>query len=164
MTSFDRGAIHVGQIRRGGRWLATVAIVGLIAGCSGAGLTETAWTPGPAPAVPSAMGLSISNGTTMTITLVVNGAVVQAFVPGSGADPIPAGELPPLPWNVEVRTISGRVLEALAVRAGDVWQQGNEQKGVGARVDLSCGRLDVWSGPPMLGPAPGPGTPGDCAP
>jgi hypothetical protein len=35
-------------------------------------------------------------------------------------------------------------------------------KGDGNRVDLSCGRIDVWAGPPLLGPAPGPGTPGDC--
>lgn len=32
------------------------------------------------------------------------------------------------------------------------------------RVDLSCGRLDMWSGPPLLGPFPGPGTPSDCNP
>ena len=30
--------------------------------------------------------------------------------------------------------------------------------------NLSCGRLDIWSGPPLSGPPPGPGKPGDCAP
>ncbi len=35
---------------------------------------------------------------------------------------------------------------------------------MGARVDLSCGRIDIWSGTPMMGPAPGPGVPGDCDP
>ena len=57
----------------------------------------------------------------------------------------------------------------LTVSAGDVWSQQNadgsgESKGDGARVDLSCGRIDVWSGTPMMGPAPGPGAPGDCDP
>ena len=37
-------------------------------------------------------------------------------------------------------------------------------QGDAVRVDLSCGRLDIWSGPPLLGPPPGPGTPGDCTP
>jgi hypothetical protein len=36
--------------------------------------------------------------------------------------------------------------------------------GAGARADLSCGRLDVWVGAPMLGPAPDGGVPGDCEP
>ena len=39
-----------------------------------------------------------------------------------------------------------------------------KKKGSGARVDLSCGRLDVWVGPPMHGPFPAPGRPGDCDP
>jgi len=57
----------------------------------------------------------------------------------------------------------------MTVHPGDVWAttgpngEGRE-KGDGVRVDLSCGRLDVWSGPPMIGPAPGTGSPGDCAP
>jgi hypothetical protein len=57
----------------------------------------------------------------------------------------------------------------MTVRAGDVWTRNNadgssEAKAAGARVDLSCGRIDIWSLGQMLGPAPGPGTPGDCAP
>jgi hypothetical protein len=152
--------MHMGLLRR--TWPAIIAVTALLAACSGPGPTTS--TPAAGPETPPAMSLGISNGTTLTVTLVVNGAVIRAFAPQSGADAIPAGELPPLPWSVEVRTLSGRVLVALAVRAGDVWQQGNEQKGVGKRVDLSCGRLDVWSGPPMIGPAPGPGSPGDCEP
>ena len=34
-----------------------------------------------------------------------------------------------------------------------------------ARVDLSCGRLDLWAGGAApIGPAPGPGVQGDCEP
>jgi hypothetical protein len=74
-------------------------------------------------------------------------------------------EIPaPLPWSVEARSPSGRLLISMTVRPGDVDGEGTEQRGTGGRVDLSCGRLDIWSGPPMLGPAPGDGMPGDCLP
>jgi hypothetical protein len=115
------------------------------------------------------MSLNISNGTTLTVTLVVNGTVVATAVPGVAVAPIPASALPPLPWIVEARSPSGRVLTSMTVKAGDVWRSvlpdgSVEDQSDGARVDLSCGRLDIWSGEPMIGPAPGSGSPGDCAP
>ena len=124
-------------------------------------------TTSPAPSPPP--GLGISNGTTLTVTLVVNGTTVATFAPHTGRDAIPASLLPALPWKVEARSPSGRLLTSMTVRAGDVRQtflpngEGSTQ-GDGVRVDLSCGRLDIWSGPPLSGPAPGPGSPGDCAP
>jgi hypothetical protein len=113
------------------------------------------------------MTLSIGNHTTIAVTLVVNGKVIETVPAGGYEDPIKA-ELPVLPWNVETRSPNGRVLSSMTVHAGDVWQttepNGNgETRGDGVRVDLSCGRVDVWSGPPMLGPLPGPGQSGDCA-
>ena len=50
------------------------------------------------------------------------------------------------------------------VHDGDVYSSsdGRQSHGVAARADLSCGRIDLWSGPPLAGPAPNPGTPGDC--
>jgi hypothetical protein len=137
----------------------------MLNGCVGAGGVG----PSSAPPSPSGtqMTLSIQNGTTIAVTLVVNGKVIETVAAGGYQDPIKA-ELPGLPWNVETRSPSGRVLSSMTVHAGDVWQttepNGNgETKGDAVRVDLSCGRLDVWSGPPMLGPAPGPGQSGDCA-
>ena len=61
------------------------------------------------------------------------------------------------------------MLVELTVRPGDVWQQRNPDgsttaQGAGARVDLSCGRIDITSGVFMSGPVPGPGVPGDCDP
>jgi hypothetical protein len=115
------------------------------------------------------MTLSIANGTTISVQLVVNGSVIETVPPGGYQDPI-ASPLPPLPWTVEARTTSGRVLEQMTVQAGDVVYATpdpsgtSSAKGDGMRVDLSCGRLDVWSGPPLLGPIPGPGQSGDCAP
>jgi hypothetical protein len=118
---------------------------------------------------PDSMSLSINNGTTLTLSLVVNGTPVASLEPatclGCGPDGgVPASLLPPLPWHAEALTSSGRVLSSLDVRAGDVIYMSGGSKGVGSRVDLSCGRLDIWSGPPIDGPSPGAGTPGDCKP
>jgi hypothetical protein len=117
---------------------------------------------GPGGSNPPNYKLSIANYTTIAVTLVVNGKVIETVPAGGYQDPI-KGELPGLPWNVETRSPSGRVLSRMTVNAGDVWQTMNEAKGDAVRVDLSCGRLDVWSGAPLLGPIPGPGQPGDCA-
>lgn len=109
------------------------------------------------------MSVSISNGTNIPVTLVVNDAAIETVAPGADAD-FPAGQLSGLPWRVEARTLTGRVLLSLVVHDGDVRYTANSSKGDAARVDLSCGRIDLWSGPPMAGPMPGPGSPGDCAP
>jgi len=141
------------------------AVVFAVVVAIGCGATGQSASPIPTPPP----GLSISNGTTLTVTLLVNGTPVGTLAPGTGRDPIPASDLPALPWNVEARSPSGRVLTSMTVRPGDVWAttgpngEGRE-KGDGVRVDLSCGRLDIWSGPPMNGPAPGSGSPGDCTP
>jgi hypothetical protein len=132
--------------------IAIALLLGVLAGCT---------APGTVPA--GSMSVSIENGTTLTVTLVVNDAPVATVQPGNDAD-IPASQLSSLPWNVEARSPSGRVLVSLVVHDGDVVQAPGGSKGDANRVDLSCGRIDIWSGPPLLGPAPGPGSPGDCAP
>jgi hypothetical protein len=118
-----------------------------------------------------AMSLSISNGTTLTVTLLVNGQLVRSVGPGAVADAFPASTLPGLPWAIEARTSSGRLLISLTIKAGDVLEQptlgGFTSKGPWTQAVLSCGRLDVWSWsgsrPP---PPPGPASesPGNCAP
>lgn len=121
-------------------------------------------TPSPAPPTPSASApsatsfpLSISNGTSIAVTIVVNGTDVETIPPGGYADPLTAA-LPALPWSVETRSPSGRVLSQMTVNAGDVVYTTPDASGHSSawgdavRVDLSCGRLDVWSGPPILGP------------
>ncbi len=114
------------------------------------------------------MSLAVQNGSTLTVTVVVNEAPVATLKPGDcmgcGDDAMLASHLPSLPWAVQVRSPGGRVLTTLTVHDGDVVYSAGFSKGDATRVDLSCGRIDVWSGPPLLGPAPGPGTPGDCAP
>jgi hypothetical protein len=112
---------------------------------------------------PSAMTLSIENGSTLAVTLVVNGTVIETIAPGQ-VDDVSAQRLPRLPWDAHVLSPSGRDLLQLTVHEGDVRAGPSFNAGVGVRIDLSCGRIDLWSGPGLTGPMPGPGTPGDCAP
>ena len=135
--------------------LGSLFALGLIGACS------------PTPTDP-AYDLVVSNQTTLTVTLVVNGAVVRTVKPQT-QEIVSTTDLPALPWSAQTRTAGGRALSAMTVRAGDVSMTtlpggGRGMKGDAVRVDLSCGRLDMWSGPPLLGPVPGPGTPGDCDP
>lgn len=123
--------------------------------------TALACTP-PGPAN-SSYDLEIGNATTISVAVAVNGPVVRVVPPRSQVR-APAGALPPLPWTIETRTTGGRVLSSLTVRAGDVWRHGDQWKGDAVRADLSCGRLDVWVGPPILGPVAVPGRDGGCDP
>jgi hypothetical protein len=123
-------------------------------------------TPTPTPIASPPTKLSIYNGTTIVVTLVVNGTVIEIVPPRSREDPI-TGALPALPWNVETRSPSGRVLSTLVIRQGDYFQTtlpngDTSTSGDFSRVDLSCGRLDVWQGIEPLGPVFSPGPSGDC--
>jgi hypothetical protein len=113
------------------------------------------------------MTLGVLNSTSIAINVVVDGQQIATLGPGEDRDAIPASALPALPWHVEAQTQGGRILLTLTVNDGDVKTstdaQGHDsERGDAARIDLSCGRIDMWSGPPLAGPAPGPGTPGDC--
>jgi len=120
---------------------------------------------GPKTAPLAHAPLSYSNETTIAIDLLVNGSKVLTMQPGTTGE-VSAASLPGQPWDVTATTSSGRVLLSLVVRAGDVQVAASSERGDANRVDLSCGRLDLWSGPPLAGPAPPspPGSPGDCAP
>ncbi len=154
--------------------LATLAV--LVVACSDGESTTLQQGGLGQHAVPAdAMSLGVSNGTTLTITLAVNGEVVRTLAPGAVAEAIPAGVLPALPWVVQARSSSGRLLTSITVNAGDVWQVeapvagGFVRKGPWTQAVLSCGRVGIWSwfGPPPpqpTGPPPGSGSPGDCAP
>ena len=145
--------------------LSLVALVIAIAELASAGHPPVAQvSPTPAPAAET---LSISNGTSIAVALEVNGHAVETVAPRTNEDPIRA-ELPSLPWSIVARSPSGRVLAVLTVRQGDVVvttpnaNGHSSAQGSAVRVDLSCGRLDIWSGPPLLGPMFSPGPSGDC--
>jgi hypothetical protein len=143
------------------RALLVAALLGLVVAC-------TADRPPSASEHPD---LGVSNGTTLTVTLVVNGQPVATFEPGQPVPTIDPTRLPDLPWAVEARSPSGRVLTSMRVKPGDVSSTtgpGDETRSSGTfgRVDLSCGSLRIWAGFPPSGPAPASpaGSPGDCAP
>jgi hypothetical protein len=99
------------------------------------------------PAAAAVPPLSIANGTSILVELVVNGAVLETVPAGRTDDPI-AARLPARPWVIEARSPSGRVLATLTVGATDAI---TSQGGRAIRADLACGRLEIWSGPPLLG-------------
>jgi hypothetical protein len=146
--------------------------VGLVAAACG-GLLPTPNLTQPSPVRPEPADdfgstIDVANGTTLAVTIVVNG-VALGVIPASSGGMIKPGLLPPKPWSVEARTTTGRLLLSFAVAPGLVTRTTDAEgvtsmAGAGGRRDLSCGRLDVTVGPPMSGPPPGPGSPGDCVP
>ena len=135
---------------------------------------------GSAPSYPTIEGgqfggrpvLGISNGTSLTVTLFVNGASVGSAAPGAGMEPIDFENLPAMPWSVEARSESGRVLTSMTVNTNDVTAGADADanlatSGSMGRVDLSCGRITIWAGylqPSGPAPVASAGSPGDCAP
>ena len=129
-----------------------------------AGLLLTACVTGPQPL----HTLTVRNGTTLGVTITVNGQVVAAVAPGKDPPAIDFSALPPRPWTVEARTPSGRVLATMRVNPGDgVPGSGGAMTVVHAEAQLSCGTLLI-----LMGDSPPPGlpqeapafAPGDCAP
>lgn len=113
--------------------------------------------------------LNVSNDTSIALKVVVNDRALTNVEPGDGMI-VHAGEMPALPWTIVVTTTSGRALLTLPVADGSVVDE-RAMDGTGsysapaARVDLSCGTIRVYVGDVMPGgPAPGPGTAGDCDP
>ena len=144
------------------RPLVLLGLAVLISGCAAASASPTA-TARP--------NLGISNGTTLAVTVGVNGRVIGIAAPGGPSPTFDAVALPDLPWTVEARSPSGRVLTSMTVEPGDVASTTpasgvTASSGTLARVDLSCGSLRIWAGFPPSGPAPASpmGSPGDCAP
>lgn len=108
------------------------------------------------------MTLAVANGLSVPIDLTVNGTPLTRVPPHTSGN-FNYELLRSLPWHVEAATVGGRTLLTLDVHSGDVRDTASGSTGDGARADLSCGRLDMYSGPPMAGPVPGPGVPGDCS-
>ena len=137
--------------------LALVAICGLLAACG--------FLDSERPA------FGVSNGTTLAIVVTINspdGGMTINVGPRGSAE-IDATKSPALPWAVEARTESGRLLASMTVVPGQVFRRtlpdGSVQTSAAlGRADLACGRFDMWAGLPSGGPAPGPGCPATACP
>jgi hypothetical protein len=134
------------------RLTALVVLAVVVSGCS----------------APPGTKLVVDNGTTLAVTVVVNGQNIGMVAPQTQQS-FDASGMPAMPWSIQVLSPSGRLLTSVSADPGSAGSSTDAdghttQYGVGSRVDLSCGRLDVYVGPPMIGPAPGPGQPGDCEP
>ena len=87
------------------------------------------------------------------------------FADRQAADPLPvvvvrhASPLRRRLAGTDPRLQETKVISTLTVGATD---DISSTSGRAVRADLSCGRLDVWSGPPLLGPMYSPGPSGDC--
>lgn len=156
--------------------LATIGIVAALQACASVAPSEgraAVASPGTPQGVSSAqaapMSLNVSNGTSIPVVLAVNGVPVKPYeANGVGLLAVPTDRLPPLPWSVEARTSSGRVLTTMTVTAREAVQSGAVISIPSTQTDLSCGRLTIWAGDsPPSGPMP-PSPPGsigpDCAP
>jgi hypothetical protein len=116
---------------------------------------------------PAAYELWINNATPLTLVVRVNGVDVRS-VDAMVQTSLDTTLLPNLPWSVDVLAANGRQIMSLDVPAGSVWATslpsgGDVSHGAGHFVDLSCGRIDVWVGPPLDGPMPPPLVP-TCGP
>ena len=141
------------------RWLLLGAVAIAFTGCGSPAVVTTE----PAS---SSVALGVSNGTTLTVTFVVNGHKIADFPAGGPMPSIDPRLFPPLPWNVEARSPSGRVLTSMDVLPREASFVDGNSGGVFNRVYLSCGLLTIWAGNAVPeGPVPvGSATPGDCAP
>lgn len=126
----------------------------------------TAGATSSATAAPLRPVVFVSNGTDLSVTLVVNGSAVASATPRTSVQVSPSA-LPPLPWSIAATSATGRVLATMDVPLQAAPTDPTMHVIPMARVDLSCGRLTIWAGDyPPSGPAysaPA-GSPGDCQP
>ena len=113
--------------------------------------------------------LHVLNGTTLPLTLVVNGAKVADVAPGTEANVV-AADLPSLPWSVSTRTSTGRVVATMQVEPDSVVDDqaidgtGSYSAPAGGAA-LSCGQIRMWvGGMQPIGGGPAEGQHGDCEP
>ena len=107
--------------------------------------------PGVGPADPATIpDFGASNETKLDIGLFVNGQLVAKLAPGQSIDPTTTA-MPPLPWAVEARSATGRVLGSTRVEPGGATctpaAAGVERcSGALILVTLVCGRFEFFAG------------------
>jgi hypothetical protein len=151
--------------------LLTVFVSATVTACGPTNATpEPSATSSPAPpSVVNLPSLHVDNGSALLLTVVVNGNALERHAPAHGNTEFPSELLGAPPWSIDLETQSGRSVLTIQIAPEAIWKtiapDGHVvDHGAGKRVDLSCGRIDIWMGVPLLGPVPGPGQPGDCDP
>ena len=141
------------------RVLGALLLVIVAAGCGSNGPSNLPL----GPVSDADMSLTANNESDRALELYVNDIKI-ADVAAKSSPTIKSPDLPPLPWNAELRLTTGRTLVSVTITSGSVVRTESSAQGVGNRVDLSCGRVELYAVIPLGGPAPGPGKPGDCGP
>jgi hypothetical protein len=151
----------------GGRRRSVVALVlsvvisSLVAACGA--------LPGVGPADPASIpNFGATNGTRIDIGVFVNGQLMAKLSPGQSIDKSTT-PMPPLPWRVEARSATGRVLGSTSVEPGGATctpVEGGTKRCSGALilVTLVCGRFEFFAGTVPSLPAPAPGVGEPCEP
>jgi hypothetical protein len=109
----------------------------------------------PSPSSGGLAPLEVRNYSTVVVDVTVNGQTEAAVQPESYAA-IQTADLPSPPWTVSAVASDGHVYGSFAVPSLQ------DLTGHGTRIDLSCGRVDMWIGQPLLGPTFIAGASGDC--
>jgi hypothetical protein len=139
----------------------SVVISSLVAACGA--------IPGVGPADPGSIpNFGATNETQIDIGVFVNGQLVAKLSPGQWIDPTTT-LMPPLPWTVEARSATGRVLGSTSVEPGGATcapVEGATERCTGALilVTLVCGRFEFFAGTVPSLPAPAPGVGEPCEP
>ena len=111
--------------------------------------------------------LHVENGTTVPVSIVINGRTL-AQVKGQSSTVVSLAREPPGTVAIQAQLPDGRPAISFVIDPATLSSEtvGSVTDVVGAahRADLSCGRLDLWLLTPLLGPPPGPGAAGDCGP
>ena len=135
------------------RIFAAGAFVASVCGCGSQSSSNLPLSDRP----PTTHAVQINNGTDLMISVKVNGSEVASVNPRTNVA-VAQDDLPPTPWTVTAHTPSHEVISFTVPSLTGV---GNNF-GYGQALTMSCGRLDVFVGPPLLGPAFVSPQPSDC--
>ena len=105
----------------------------------------------PSPTASLRVRVGVSSGTTMALSVALNGQHLGDISPTDTAAAFGPASLPQLPWDIEVRSTSGKVLVSMTVQVQDVLSTALPGGGQVVtqrfeRVDTTCGQLMVWTG------------------
>ena len=140
------------------RRFALAVVVALGAASCAAPPTPTL-VPPTSTALAGPINININNGTTVPITVAVNGAAI-ATEPAGGVAQIATGALPARPWTIEARSPSGRVLASLSVDTNALI---SDRQSIGDFEVLACGELVISvGGPTSDAPHPSVASPEPC--